>query len=62
MASRLAGIVLLSSDQTRKQADPFALARFTTAQEGVYDRALAEIRRGSKQPEAPRLSGMPRND
>ena len=37
-----------SSDQTRDQADPFDLARFTTAQGGVYHRALAEIRAGHK--------------
>jgi uncharacterized protein (DUF1810 family) len=30
------------------QGDPFDLARFTSAQEGVYDRALAEIREGDK--------------
>ncbi len=30
------------------QADPFDLARFTSAQEAVYDQALAEIRRGDK--------------
>ena len=28
--------------------DPFDLARFVAAQEGSYDRALAEIRRGRK--------------
>jgi uncharacterized protein (DUF1810 family) len=28
--------------------DPFDLARFTSAQEAVYDRALAEIRSGQK--------------
>ena len=32
----------------REQADPFDLARFTTAQESVYNRALAEIRAGHK--------------
>jgi uncharacterized protein (DUF1810 family) len=37
-----------SSDQTRDQDDPFDLARFTTAQQGVYKRALAEIRNGDK--------------
>jgi uncharacterized protein (DUF1810 family) len=36
-----------SSDQTR-QTDPFDLARFTDAQDGVYDGALAEIRAGDK--------------
>jgi len=29
--------------------DPFDLARFVHAQEGVYDRALAEVRAGRKQ-------------
>ena len=29
-------------------ADPFDLARFVAAQEGDYDRAVAEIRRGRK--------------
>ena len=28
--------------------DPFGLARFVTAQEGVYEHALAELRRGRK--------------
>jgi uncharacterized protein (DUF1810 family) len=28
--------------------DPYNLARFTAAQEGVYDQALTELRRGSK--------------
>jgi uncharacterized protein (DUF1810 family) len=37
-----------SSHQSREQGDPFDLARFTTAQEGVYTRALAEIRNGHK--------------
>ena len=37
-----------SSDQSHEQADPFNLARFTSAQEAVYDRALAEIRNGDK--------------
>src|SRR5207244_3324635 len=36
------------SDQTCEQADPFDLARFTSAQEAVYDHALAEIRGGDK--------------
>ena len=31
-----------------EQEDTFDLARFTTAQEGVYNRALAEIRAGDK--------------
>ena len=31
-----------------QQSDPFNLARFTTAQEGVYDSALTEIRAGDK--------------
>jgi uncharacterized protein (DUF1810 family) len=37
-----------SSDRTRAHTDPFDLARFTTAQKGVYNRALAEIRAGDK--------------
>jgi uncharacterized protein (DUF1810 family) len=37
-----------NTEDTRDQDDPFDLARFTTAQEGVYERALAEIRRGNK--------------
>jgi uncharacterized protein (DUF1810 family) len=32
----------------RDQTDPFDLGRFTSAQEAVYDRALAEIRSGDK--------------
>jgi uncharacterized protein (DUF1810 family) len=30
-------------------SDPFDLQRFVTAQDGSYDRALAELRRGRKQ-------------
>ena len=30
-------------------ADPFDLCRFTLAQEGIYARALSELRRGQKQ-------------
>jgi uncharacterized protein (DUF1810 family) len=37
-----------SSGQTRDQDDPFDLARFTTTQQDVYDRALAEIQAGDK--------------
>jgi uncharacterized protein (DUF1810 family) len=36
------------ADDSRDQADPFDLTRFTTAQEGVYNRALAQIRAGDK--------------
>lgn len=36
------------AENTRDQDDPFDLARFTSAQEAVYDRALAEIRHGDK--------------
>jgi uncharacterized protein (DUF1810 family) len=35
-------------ETTRDQGDPFDLARFTSAQKAVYDRALAEIRGGDK--------------
>jgi uncharacterized protein (DUF1810 family) len=41
-------LTMPSSDQTRNQDDPFDLARFTTAQESIYNRALAEIRAGDK--------------
>jgi uncharacterized protein (DUF1810 family) len=30
-------------------SDPFGLQRFVTAQDGVYEQALAELRRGRKQ-------------
>ena len=36
------------AETTRDQGDPFDLARFTSAQEAVYGRALAEIRGGDK--------------
>jgi len=39
---------MASAETARNQGDPFNLARFTSAQEAVYDRALAEIRRGDK--------------
>jgi uncharacterized protein (DUF1810 family) len=35
-------------DETRDQANLFNLARFTSAQESAYNRALAEIRNGDK--------------
>jgi uncharacterized protein (DUF1810 family) len=41
-------INMQGADEARDQDDPFDLARFTTAQEGVYTRALAEIRAGDK--------------
>src|SRR6266478_7259368 len=34
--------------ETPDSDDPFDLARFTSAQEGIYDRALAELRNGRK--------------
>ena len=37
-----------SSNQHSDQDDPLDLARFISAQEGVYPRALAEIRAGDK--------------
>jgi uncharacterized protein (DUF1810 family) len=36
------------ADDHREQNDPFDLARFTSAQATVYDRALAEVRSGRK--------------
>lgn len=38
----------LTPDATAGTADPFDLQRFVHAQEGQYERALAEIRRGRK--------------
>jgi len=38
-----------NSDEPPDSDDPFNLGRFTSAQEAVYDRALAELRRGQKQ-------------
>ncbi|HSQ78750.1 MAG TPA: DUF1810 domain-containing protein [Nitrospirota bacterium] len=35
-------------DSDVKRGDPYDLARFISAQEGVYDRALAELRDGRK--------------
>ncbi|MEI6973018.1 MAG: DUF1810 domain-containing protein, partial [bacterium] len=44
------GLALANRRSTASVArgDPFDLARFTTAQEGVYDRALTELRCGQK--------------
>jgi hypothetical protein len=39
---------MLSTETARDPGDPFDLARFTSAQQAVYDRALAEIRSGDK--------------
>jgi uncharacterized protein (DUF1810 family) len=41
-------ITMPRAETTRDQDDPFDLARFTGAQEGVYKVALAEIRAGDK--------------
>ncbi|HUJ18490.1 MAG TPA: DUF1810 domain-containing protein [Nitrospirota bacterium] len=35
-------------DSASDRGDPYDLGRFISAQEGVYDRALAELRSGSK--------------
>src|SRR5690242_1980431 len=35
-------------ENIRSHSDPFDLARFTSAQEAAYDRALAELRSGDK--------------
>jgi uncharacterized protein (DUF1810 family) len=40
---------MASPERSRDTEDPFDLARFATAQEGVYKRALAEIQAGNKQ-------------
>ena len=42
------GLAVPGSDRARDPDDPLDLARFTSAQEGVYSRALAEIRAGDK--------------
>ena len=39
---------MANSERPGEQADTFNLARFMSAQEAVYDQALAEIRRGDK--------------
>jgi uncharacterized protein (DUF1810 family) len=39
---------MMSADDTADRNDPFGLSRFTTAQEGSYDTALAELRGGQK--------------
>src|SRR5689334_18956662 len=36
------------TENARNRSDPFDLARFTSAQNAVYDLALAEIRHGDK--------------
>lgn len=36
------------AERVRDQSDPFNLARFTSAQDGVHNRALAELRNGDK--------------
>jgi len=38
----------MQGDRTSDRVDPFDLNRFISAQEGVYDRALAELRDGLK--------------
>jgi len=40
---------MLTAHDDQTSHDPFDLARFTRAQEGVYDQALAELRRGQKE-------------
>jgi uncharacterized protein (DUF1810 family) len=39
---------MISGDSTSDRKEPYDLNRFITAQEGVYDRALAELRDGMK--------------
>jgi len=39
---------MIQRDSTSDRGDPFDLNRFISAQEGIYDRALAELRDGLK--------------
>ncbi len=39
---------MLQGDSASDRRDPFDLNRFISAQEGIYDRALAELREGLK--------------
>ncbi|EKD34052.1 MAG: protein of unknown function DUF1810 [uncultured bacterium] len=39
---------MINTRDTREANDPFDLARFTSAQEGIYDRVLAELQNGRK--------------
>jgi uncharacterized protein (DUF1810 family) len=39
---------MTQGDNTSESSDPYDLNRFISAQEGVYDRALAELRDGQK--------------
>ena len=39
---------MIQRDSTSDRGDPFDLKRFISAQEGIYDRALAELRDGLK--------------
>ena len=39
---------MIRPSDTVDHGDPFDLGRFTSAQEGIYDSALAELRRGQK--------------
>ena len=39
---------MIQRDSTSDRGDPFDLSRFINAQEGIYDRALAELRDGLK--------------
>lgn len=39
---------MIQGDSTSDRGDPYDLNRFITAQEGVYDRALVELRDGLK--------------
>jgi len=39
---------MIQRDSTTDRGDPFDLNRFISAQEGIYDRALAELRDGLK--------------
>lgn len=40
---------MINTRDTIGANDPFDLARFTNAQEGIYDRVLSELRNGRKQ-------------
>ena len=39
---------MIQRDSTSDRGDPFDLSRFISAQKGIYDRALAELRDGLK--------------
>ncbi len=57
---------MIKTSNTINSNDPFSLSRFTSAQEGIYDNVLAELKSGQKRSHwmwyiFPQLDGLGRS-